>query len=187
MRCVQEKKRMLRLVFGRSKINALRPALYRMAYAWCGDAALAEDLTQDALTKAWLARVQLRDEKALKGWLLQILNRCWIDHLRARHVHEDIDAWHETLESADDGPERLCQRKEIVDCVRAAVARLPAAQRQVLTLVDLEACSYLEVAAILEIPIGTVMSRLSRARAQLRDWLDPALRDSTRAQLRRIK
>ena len=173
--------------FGRSKIEALRPLLYRIAYAWCHDAALAEDLTQESLSKAWLSRAQLREEKALKGWLITILNRCWIDHLRARHTCDDIEDWSETLETGQDGPEAACGRKQIIDCVRVAVARLPLGQRQVLTLVDLEECTYLEVAEILEIPVGTVMSRLSRARAMLKGFFNQSMAQAGQPHLRRVK
>ncbi len=166
---------MMLLGFGRSNIDVLRPQLYRIAYAWCHNAALAEDLTQDALSKAWLSRTQLREKKALKGWLITILNHCWLDHLRARRDCDDIDALSELIETDADGPEVVCGRNQIVVCVREAVSRLPLGQRQVLTLVDLEECSYLEVAEVLGIPVGTVMSRLSRARNALKDILNRAM------------
>ncbi|HEY0663510.1 MAG TPA: RNA polymerase sigma factor, partial [Thiobacillaceae bacterium] len=159
-----------RFLFGpfRSGIEAHRPLLYRIAYAWSHDAALADDLVQETLSRAWSRRSQLRDEAALKGWLVSIMNRCWLDHLRSRRDFEDVAELHDTLESGADTPEVCCDRKQVIACVRAAVARLPLAQRQVLTLVDLEEFGYAEVAAILDIPVGTVMSRLSRARAGLK-------------------
>ena len=68
-------------------------------------------------------------------------------------------------------PDIRHDRKQVVDRVRSAIATLPIGQRQVLTLVDLEGCSYIEVAQALDIPIGTVMSRLSRARKALKNQL----------------
>lgn len=179
-----------RLLFGplRPGIEAQRPVLYRIAYAWCHDSALADDLVQEALSKAWTQRAQLRDETALKPWLVSIMNHCWMDHLRRRRDFDDVEEWQDELVSGADSPEACCDRQRVVACVRAAVARLPLAQRQVLTLVDLEEFGYAEVASILDIPVGTVMSRLSRARANLKNLLDAALlQPAAKAQLRRVK
>jgi RNA polymerase sigma-70 factor (ECF subfamily) len=178
-----------RLFFGpsRREIDALRPALYRIAYAWSHNAALADDLVQEALSRGWRRRDQLRDEGALKAWMVSIMNHCWLDHLRRHRECEDIEHWQDELESTSDSPETCCNRGQVVASVRAAVARLPLGQRQVLTLVDLEEFGYAEVAAILEIPVGTVMSRLSRARAGLKVLLDPAQAPGMRPGLRRVK
>lgn len=172
----------------RPGMEALRPVLYRIAYAWCHDAALADDLVQETLSKAWACRAQLREEGALKGWLVSIMNRCWLDHLRSRREFDDIERLEDALESPADTPEACCDREQLIACVRAAVARLPLGQRQVLTLVDLEEFGYGEVAQILGIPVGTVMSRLSRARASLRLMLDRAARQkAAQPMLRRVK
>lgn len=165
-----------RFLFGpfRPGIEAQRPALYRIAYAWCHDPALADDLVQETLSKAWVRRAQLRDEAALKGWMVSIMNHCWLDHLRSRRDFDDVDDLQDELESGVESPDVCCNRQEVIAGVRAAVERLPLGQRQVLTLVDLEEFGYAEVAGILNIPVGTVMSRLSRARASLKNLLDPA-------------
>ena len=179
-----------RLLFGATRpcIEALRPVLYRIAYAWCHDAALADDLVQETLSKAWARRAQLREEAALKAWTVSIMNHCWLDYLRSRRDFDDVEDWQDELESAADTPEACCDRKRVIACVREAVARLPLGQRQVLTLVDLEEFSYAEVAGILDIPVGTVMSRLSRARASLKNLLGPAMRQpAAQPLLRRIK
>ena len=179
-----------RLLFGpfRPGIEAQRPLLYRIAYAWCHDPALADDLVQETLSKAWARRAQLRDEAVLKGWMVSILNHCWLDYLRGRRDFDDVDDLQDELESGAESPEACCNREEVVACVRAAVARLPQGQRQVLTLVDLEEFGYAEVAGILDIPVGTVMSRLSRARASLKNLLDPATqRPAVRTLLRSVK
>lgn len=171
----------------RSDIKALRPVLYRIAYAWCHDTTLADDLVQETLSRAWARRAQLRDESALKAWAVSIMHHCWLDHLRRRRDFDDVDALQDELESGAESPEAHCSREQVVAGVRAAVARLPLGQRQVLTLVDLEEFGYAEVARILDIPVGTVMSRLSRARAALRGLLDAAAPQSEAPRLRRVK
>jgi len=172
----------------RSRIDSLRPVLYRIAYAWCHDAAEADDLVQDSLSKAWSQRAQLRDTTALKAWVVAIMHRCWIDRLRARRDFDNVDDWENTLESPADTPDICCNREQVVACVRAAVALLPMGQRQVLTLVDLEEFGYAEVARILDIPVGTVMSRLSRARAGLKTMMDRVMQQTAdRPVLRRVK
>ena len=179
-----------RLLFGpfRPSIEAERPMLYRIAYAWCHDPALADDLVQDTLSKALARRAQLRDEGALKAWLVSIMNHCWLDHLRRRRDFDDVDDWQNELESSTESPEACCDREQVIACVRAAVARLPLGQRQVLTLVDLEEFGYAEVAGILDVPVGTVMSRLSRARTSLRNMLDAAKQHhAARPLLRSVK
>lgn len=179
-----------RFLFGpfRPGMEALRPVLYRIAYSWCHDAALADDLVQETLSKAWVKRSQLRDDVAMKAWMVSIMNRCWLDYLRSRREFDDIDSMQDTLESGADTPEACCNREQVIACVRAAVARLPLGQRQVLTLVDLEEFGYAEVAEILEIPVGTVMSRLSRARSSLKGLLESAAQQSAAQPfLRRVK
>ena len=162
----------------RPGIEAQRPVLYRIAYAWCHDPALADDLVQETLS----------DEASLKAWLVAIMNHSWLDHLRKRRDFDDVEDWQDSLESAADTPEVNCSREQVIACVRAAVARLPLGQRQVLTLVDLEEFGYAEVAGILDIPVGTVMSRLSRARASLKGLLDTAAQHHVaRTHLRRVK
>ena len=165
------------------KIEASRGRLYRVAFAWSHDAALADDLAQEALARG-LARVeQLREAERLSSWLFSILHRCWIDHLRIRRDDLDEEALAE-LPSNQPGPEGHAEQQETVNRVRAAIAALPLGQRQVVTLVDLEEFTYAEVAEALAIPIGTVMSRLCRAREALRGLLEPA---AVQPRLRSVK
>ncbi|MDE2090067.1 MAG: RNA polymerase sigma factor [Gammaproteobacteria bacterium] len=152
-----------------------RGRLYRVAYSWCYDAALADDLVQETLSKALGKSAQLRDPERLPRWLFSILSHCWYDHLRRQRDTQDIDEMQDSMSQAlsdpQPGPEEAHARRETADRVRKAVAALPPGQRQVLTLVDLEEFSYGEVAEILDIPIGTVMSRLCRARRSLKAGL----------------
>ena len=171
----------------RDALQQSRARLYRMAYAWCHNAALADDLAQEALTKALRKAGQLRDPKARDAWLFSILANCYRDHFRRQRDMEDIDG----IELPDETtPESRSSQKEIVTMVRAAIAKLPEGQRQVMTLVDLEGFSYVEVAEILNVPIGTVMSRLCRARNALRELLVPEMERQAGSQgvtLRRVK
>lgn len=155
----------------RARLTAMRPRLYRMAHAWCHDSHLAEDLAQEALARAVSRAGQLRDEAAFEGWLFSILNNCWRDYLRRCKHCVDVDDLDEAVLSHEATPERLYASQQTGRRVRAAIALLPLGQRQVLTLVDIEECSYADVAAVLGIPVGTVMSRLARARQALRQAL----------------
>jgi RNA polymerase sigma-70 factor (ECF subfamily) len=169
------------------KLEACRPRLYRMAYAWTHNPALADDLVQETLLKALKKVAQLRDPQALNTWLFSILANCWRDHIRKHRELEDIE---NVALLHEETPESNHGQQQLVDKVRSAIFKLPEGQRQVVTLVDLEGFTYMEVANILEIPIGTVMSRLCRAHNTLRTRL---LRDlqqqpaAANARFRRIK
>lgn len=152
-----------------------RARLYRVAYAWCRNPALADDLVQETLTKALKNSAQLRDPKARDAWLFTILANCYRDYFRRLRDMDDIDDIEISHEST---PESESSSAQIVGLVRATVARLPEGQRQVVTLVDLEGFSYGEVAKILDVPIGTVMSRLCRARGAMKDMLLPEIQKS---------
>lgn len=169
----------------RRDLGACRGALFRLAYMWCHDRALADDLTQEALEKAVTKISGLRDPQRLRPWLFGILVNCWRDHLRARRPCEDLDTLEEHWLASEDSAEDSASRAELAAQVRAAIAMLPLGQREVLSLVDLEECSYAEAAQILSIPVGTVMSRLCRGRAALKELLaDTAAR---REHLRSVK
>lgn len=174
----------------RKNLEAHRLRLYRIAYAWTHNAALADDLVQETLAKALTKAGQLRDPNASSAWLYSILANCYADHFRRLKTTEEIDD--ETL-THDATPEHESDRQQVIGRVRAAVAKLSEGQRQVVTLVDLEGFSYVEVAQILNIPIGTVMSRLCRARLALREHLQelmtPAVMETVKTgmTIRRIK
>lgn len=170
----------------RETLERARPRLYRVAYAWCHNRALADDLVQDTLTKALQRADQLREPAAQEAWLFSILANCYRDHFRRERDTVDIDDVELPHERS---PEFEHQEHEIVRKVRAAIATLSEGQRQVVTLVDLEGFSYVEVAQILNIPSGTVMSRLARARAALKETLIAEAEPARMGQgtIRRIK
>jgi RNA polymerase sigma-70 factor (ECF subfamily) len=155
--------------FGKALIAQL-PALRRYARALSGNAALADDLVQDCIERALRQGEGLRDLHRLGGWLRSILHNLYIDELRRSRSrgHEE-----EVTEMADDLALSTPARDGTagIDFVRA-MATLSLEHRQVLLLVGLENKNYREVAEELDIPIGTVMSRLARGRERLRSALD---------------
>lgn len=172
----------------RKRVANERTRLYRMCYSWCYEPALADDLAQEAITKALQKIHQLREPERLESWLYAILHNCWRTHLRQLRPDRPLD---EEIIPCEDCPEQINQRQQIVESVRAAIARLPLGQREVITLVDLNGFTYAEVAEVMEIPIGTVMSRLNRGRKALQLALrdldrTPAQRSSGNI-LRRVK
>lgn len=107
---------------------------------------------------------QLKDDEAFDGWIYTILNNVWLSYLRKSRPSEDIDR---VVIADSASPEHELLLEQVDFMVRSAMASLPNAQRQVVSLVDLEGLSYSEVAEVLQVPIGTVMSRLNRARSAL--------------------
>lgn len=172
--------------FIRDELEKRRDLLYQIAYSWCHQPALADDLVQEAMLKALRNAKQLKNTEAIKGWLSRILANCWYDHLRRTRETVDLDNLpYEDYATQTDANDR----RDIVDRVRAMIAQLPLGQRQVITLVDLAGFSYAEIAEILDIPIGTVMSRICRARKALKTALadyDPR-HDFARANIRSVK
>jgi RNA polymerase sigma-70 factor (ECF subfamily) len=144
---------------------------------------------QETLARAMEKCGQLRDASQLEPWLFAILTNCWRDHLRRMRPQENLDDLEELLYEPSNNPEKTGEQEQIVDRVQKAVSRLPIGQREVLSLVDLEEFSYAEVSTILNIPIGTVMSRLCRARQSLKKDLMEFNLSTTHApnRLRRVK
>jgi len=147
---------------GRSLV-ALIPRLRRYARALVGDRAAADDLVQDTLERAWAKLHLFRQGTDLRAWLFTVMHNVHVNRIRAAKPTDALD---------DEMPE-LAQRATQGDALLVrdldrAIAALPVAQREVLLLVALEDLSYEETARVLGIPIGTVMSRLARAREKLR-------------------
>ena len=164
-----------------------RERLYRMAYSWTGNPHLADDLVQQTMLKALRNQKQLRDFAAAEGWLFRILANCLTDYRRAKRELQSADDI-EIIEKVT--PEHQFNDEQLVRRVRRAVQKLPINHRQVVTLVDLEEFSYASVAQILDIPVGTVMSRLCRGRRALRQHLleiRPQKSSRTAANIKRIK
>src|SRR5574343_543039 len=145
-------------------IIAELPRLRRYARAMLGDRAAADDLVQDTLERAWSRAAQWRPGSDLRAWLFGIMHNLRIDQLR-----RGVLATEPIEDEACQVPSRATQtdRLEVMD-LESALRQVPDEQRAVLLLVALEEMSYADIAAVLGIPIGTVMSRLSRGRERLR-------------------
>jgi RNA polymerase sigma-70 factor (ECF subfamily) len=146
---------------------ALVPRMRRFAYALCGSTDLGDDLVQAACERALKNAGAFQPGSRMDSWMFRIIQNLWLDDRRRRKVRgTQVDP--ETLALSDHGAgARQAEDRATLDKVRATVDSLPDDLRLVLALVALEGRSYREVAEALEIPIGTVMSRLSRARALL--------------------
>jgi RNA polymerase sigma-70 factor (ECF subfamily) len=141
------------------------PQLRRYARALTGDQAWADDLVQDTAERALTRSSLYRDQRNLRAWLLTILRHLFIDQLRARHdiaVDDESAPWRQMPAPAGE-VDGLVLRD-----VQRALYCLPVEQREIVLLVCVEELSYQETASVLNVPIGTVMSRLSRAREHLR-------------------
>lgn len=152
----------------RRQICAERERLYRIAWSWCHDTPLADDLVQETLTRALSKLDSLRNPARLSVWLTRIMANLHRD--RYRRIIPETGLESERLVGIDD-PQQSVNRDQLVSRTRAAIMQLSEDQRQVLTLIDLAGFSYADTAAIIDVPVGTIMSRLSRARRHMRKLL----------------
>jgi len=144
------------------------PRLRRYARALTGERARADDLVQDTLERALIKLHLWRPGSDMRAWLFTLMHNVFINQLRAQSARSTVELDDEAAQVAvrptqTDGLE--------VRDLQAALLRLPEEQREVLLLVGLEQMTYEATAGVLGIPIGTVMSRLSRARERLRGLL----------------
>lgn len=145
------------------------PQLRRYARALTGDPAWADDLVQDTAERALTRARSFRPDSNLRAWLLTILRHLYVDQLRARReiaIDDEHGPW-QTLEAPSGQVDSLMLRD-----VQRMLYRLPFEQREVLLLVCVEELSYQEMASVLGVPTGTVMSRLARAREHMRRLLE---------------
>ncbi len=154
---------------------------YNVAYRVLGDEDAAADATQEAFLHAFKALKGYRGG-AFRAWLLRIVTNACYDQLRARqrrpttsleNLLPDPDLPEPPPVFSDDGegPEDYALRQELARCIDTGLQTLPADQRIVLVLADMQGLSYEEIAAATDAALGTVKSRLNRARARLRDYL----------------
>ena len=162
------------------------PGLRRYARALTGDAWAADDLVQDTLERACRKWLLWRGGSNLRAWLFTLMHNLYLNQRRGLVPVQALDeSALAGLAAADGAPDELA-----IDLDRC-LQRLPADQRAVLLLVTLEDMAYADVARVLQIPLGTVMSRLSRARARMRELMAPdagqASRTAAAPALRRLK
>jgi RNA polymerase sigma-70 factor (ECF subfamily) len=147
----------------RHAIVDLIPRLRRYARALVGDRFAADDLVQDTLERAWTKFHLYRGGTDLRAWLFTVMHNVHVNRVRAlRPIDAITDELPEVAQRAVQGDSLMVRDMD------RALAKLPEEQREVLLLVALEDLSYEEAARAIGIPIGTVMSRLSRARERLR-------------------
>lgn len=156
----------------RDRMVAVLPRLRRFAHALTGSTEQADDLVQDACLRA-LSRIDLwQPGSRLDSWMYRIAQNIWFDRLRASKVRgEAVDLAVTEGIAGSDG--RIVTESELtLQAVAAAMARLPPEQRAMVALVCIEGASYKEAAEIAGVPVGTVMSRLARARRALNAILE---------------
>lgn len=141
----------------------------------CGDARLAEDAAQEAFLRAWLKLPSYQPRTSLRNWLYRIAVNAALDVLRHKPDEPLEKAAGLGLASQAADPESTLVEKEQVEMLQDAVRSLPDASRSVLVLREYSGLSYEEIASVLEVPVGTVMSRLNYARSRLREILKDSL------------
>ncbi|HEX6374855.1 MAG TPA: sigma-70 family RNA polymerase sigma factor [Allosphingosinicella sp.] len=156
------------------ELLTLLPRLRRFARALTRDTADADDLVQAAVERALKARHQWQEGTRLDSWMYTIVRNSWIDEARARARRaQTFRPEEEGAAIADPGHEEVERRAQMRDVGRA-IETLPPEQREVIALVLVEGLAYKEAAVILDIPIGTLTSRLTRGRQALVRLLEPA-------------
>lgn len=159
----------------REELVELLPRLRRFAYGLAGHREDADDLVQSACERA-LERVdQWTPGTRLDSWMFRIIQNLWFDRLRSRKVRGEQHDETALEQQTDEHAHRLPEVRDTFAHVSAQLDALRPEHREVLMLVCVEDHSYKEAAEILQIPVGTVMSRLARARLQLHDNLRPPL------------
>ena len=146
-----------------------------LIYRMCGDVQLAEDAAQETFIRAWQNLSGYRPQTSLRNWLYRIAVNAATDMLRRerRILPGDIGDLH--LTDGRPGPEILASQQERTVLVQQAILSLPDASRAILVLREYEGLSYQEISSTLDIPVGTVMSRLNYARNLLKVKLEPQL------------
>jgi RNA polymerase sigma-70 factor, ECF subfamily len=172
------------------RVEALLPELYGTAVRLCRDCTNGEDLVADAVAKAWEALPSLRDPDAFRGWLFRILTNTFVSRYRAErtssevpmdpgeeefslfeHLHQPILLWW-------GNPEQDFLNGLLREDLVQAIDGLAEPFRTVVVLVDVQGMAYQEVAAALDVPVGTVRSRLARGRSALQKALWNNARDA---------
>jgi RNA polymerase sigma factor (sigma-70 family) len=159
-------------------VQIYQQAAYNLAFRMLGDAERASDATQDAFLRCYRSLDQFRGG-LFRAWLLRIVTNCCYDQLRLqqRRPTTPIDDMVEDEEHSDllkdniESPEESLERGELNAFLKTSLEILPPEQRAIVVLSDIEGLSYEEIASVTSLALGTVKSRLNRARGRLRDYM----------------
>jgi RNA polymerase sigma-70 factor (ECF subfamily) len=157
--------------------------IYNLALNYVKNQEEAKDLAQDIFVTVYRSLPKLREKEKFTSWLYQIA----INHCRNRYKklsrrgyfnNISLDDEESFLQIAgDEGPEKLLQRKNTINLVRSTIDAMPEAEKEIILLRDIQELAYEEISAILDIPLGTVKSKLNRARTSLKDRLKKFYQD----------
>jgi RNA polymerase sigma-70 factor, ECF subfamily len=153
------------------QLIAILPRLRRFARGLTGSAIEADDLVQAACERALSRSHQFQEGTRFDSWMFRIVQTIWIDEIRARNVRK-LESEDAAMHIGTDAPVRLAEARLALGEVSAALAGILPEQRTALLLVTVEGLSYGEAARIADVPVGTIMSRLARARVALLKRLD---------------
>jgi RNA polymerase sigma-70 factor (ECF subfamily) len=153
------------------QLIAVLPRLRRFAAGLTRSASEADDLVQAACERALAREHQFQEGTRFDSWMFRIVQTIWIDQLRARTIRKEDEEIAEERLGTDEPVRRVEARLALAE-VRRAVSLLPPDQRSTLMLVTVEGLSYKQAAEVAGVPIGTIMSRLARARTALQQLLD---------------
>ena len=149
------------------EVAALLPRLRRFAHGLSRSRSDADDLTQMTLERALRARAQWQPGTRLDSWLYKIMRNLWIDTVRSRQRKEKVEAPAEDAQLLGHDPREGVEAALDLQRVMKTMDRLPAEQREVVALILIDGFGYREAAELLDLPIGTVSSRLVRGRTAL--------------------
>lgn len=155
----------------RSKVAALLPKLRRFALAMAGTPHDADDLVQSAVERALSRAEQWRPDTRLDSWMYRIVQNLWIDQTRRRRTRGETAVLDDALHIAGEDGREVTERRLMLGRVREAFGGLAPELREAAGLVILNGMSYREAAETLGVPIGTIMSRVSRSRRALEEAL----------------
>ena len=153
-------------------VTAYETSVYRLALRMCGNVHDAEEAAQEAFVSAWKGLPSFRGESKFSSWLYQLTSNACLDLLRREKRHRAAVPLDEQAElSSEDTPQRAAENAELRDTLQAALQELSDDHRQIFLLRQMRQLSYDEIGALLGLEAGTVKSRLSRAKKQLRQIL----------------
>ena len=150
-----------------SELAELLPRLRRFAYTLSRSAADADDLTQASVERALKSRAQWQEGTLLDSWAYRIIRNLWIDTVRSRSRRDRVEAPAEEADRLGEDPTASMDAAVDLSRMMEAMERLPDEQREVVALILIEGFGYRETAEMLDVPIGTVSSRLVRGRTAL--------------------